>query len=54
MKKSLERTEKQEKLKGGLRKEIEDNKEAITKIRTILRAISRIHDEKIASDNLQC
>ena len=50
MKKSLQRTEKQ-KLKSGLRKEIEDSKEAITKIRTILRAISRIQ-EKIASDNL--
>lgn len=52
MKSSLQRTEKQGKLKSGLRKEIEDRKEAITKIRTVLRAISRTHDEKIARDNL--
>lgn len=55
MKKSLKRIEKQEQLKSEacrLRKEIEDSKNAITKIRAIVKAVSRIHDEKIASDNL--
>lgn len=37
---------------GELWKEIEDNSKVFTKIKTILEAIRRKHDEKRASDNL--